>query len=117
VPDYSRSLLLRGRISNMATPVLRDKTIRRWLIMTTRMTLSVGWPPTPGLLDRAAAVLSGARLADYRHLCDRLLSAGLFRRSVNRNPLFRGLKEGGTARTQGPQALRFIPTSPRSRRR
>src|SRR5437867_8983006 len=64
VPDDLHPSLLGGKISSMATPLLRDKSHTAVLIMDYQNDIVSGMAAHhPALLDRAAAVLSGARLA------------------------------------------------------
>ena len=64
VPGDAHLSLLGERISSMAIPILRDKSHTAVLIMDYQNDIVRGMAANhPALLDRAAAVLSGARLA------------------------------------------------------
>ena len=102
----------------MATPVLRDKSHTAVLIMDYQHDIVSGMAAHhPGLLG------PGCRRPQRRpprgitgHLCDRLLFGRALRRSVTAIPSS-GVSKRRDGSAPGPQALRFIPTSPRSRRR
>src|SRR5439155_9355662 len=95
-PGDAHPSLLGGRISNMATPVLRDKSHTAVLIMDYQNDIVTGMVAHhPALLDRAAAVLSGARLAGLPVIYVIVGFRPGYPEISDRNRLFRSLKEAG----------------------
>ena len=80
----------------MATPLLRDKSHTAVLIMDYQNDIVSGMAANhPQLLDRAAAVLSGARLAGLPVIYVTVCFRPGYPEISDRNPLFRGLKAAG----------------------
>ncbi|HSX77963.1 MAG TPA: hypothetical protein VLQ80_05235 [Candidatus Saccharimonadia bacterium] len=79
----------------MATPVLRDKSHTAVLIMDYQNDIVSGMAAHhPGLLDRAAAVLSGARLAGLPVIYVTVCFRPGYPEISDRNPLFRAILFG-----------------------
>src|SRR2546422_2637844 len=110
MPDDSHPSLLGGRISSMATPVLRDKSHTAVLIMDYQNDIVSGMAAHhPALLDRAAAVLSGARLAGLPVIYVTVCFRPGYPEISDRNPLFQSLKEAGRLREGTPgAAIRIV---------
>src|SRR6266536_6155386 len=88
----------------MATPVLRDKSHTAVLIMDYQNDIVSGMAAHPALLDRAAAVLSGARLAGLPVIYVTVGFRPGYPEISDRNPLFRSLKEAGRLGAGSPGA-------------